>query len=554
MASPAIQSANGIGAFYSPPTPTLTGVVAGNTLVAAVWQATGTTTSVTAGGVAMTEAVVMVDAGSGNREISIWVLTGVAGGNTTFAVSVPDFVHFTVAEYAASSGVRALGSGGSATGSGTVSCPVDSTATGEACIMQVDTQGGAYGQTAGTIGGTDPVYPLANTYSDLLTFDGVSPGGTVNMTSTGGSPPVWNAVAIALLAAGGGPTYTLTAAAGAFTSLGQAVGLRFNRKVTAASGAFTMSGKAAGLLLGRKLTAASGSFALSGKAAGLLLGRKLTAASGAFVFSGKAANLVFSGSGATYTLTAASGSFSVAGQSAGLLFGRKLTAAQGTFSLSGQAAGLRLNRLLTAARGTFTFTGQNAALVFSGTGATYTLVAAAGSFTSLGQSAGLLFNRKLTAAQGTFSLSGQAAGLRLNRLLTAARGTFTFTGQNATLIWSGASTATYTLVAASGTFTVAGQAASLRLNRRLAASRGAFAVAGQPAAVLLNRILTASPGAFTLAGQSVTFRTGRVLFAARGAFQVIGNNANIVFSGAPPEGSRVNWPTVYRWPTVRSWP
>jgi hypothetical protein len=246
-----------------------------------------------------------------------------------------------------------------------------------------------------------------------------------------------------------GPTYTLTAAQGAYTLTGQA-----------------MTPKAA-----RLLTAAQGTYTLTGQAMTPKAGRLLTAAQGA------------------YTLT---------GQAAALTVARLLTAAQGAYTLTGQAMLPKAARLLTAAQGSYTLTGYDVTLTYSGEGApTYTLTAAQGAYTLTGQAATLAAARLLTAAQGAYTLTGQAAALTVARLLTAGQGSYTLTGYDVTLTYSGEGAPTYTLTAAQGAYTLTGYDAGLMLARLLLAVAGAYTLTGYPAVL-------------TYSGEGVTTRAGRI--------------------------------------------
>jgi len=97
-------------------------------------------------------------------------------------------------------------------------------------------------------------------------------------------------------AAGGGPTYTLTAATGTFTLTGQSANLKVSRKLTAATGTFSLTGISANLVYTPvsgatyTLTAQTGVFNPTGQAAAFKVSRKLTAGTGVFYFVGNAAN------------------------------------------------------------------------------------------------------------------------------------------------------------------------------------------------------------------------------------------------------------------------
>lgn len=128
-----------------------------------------------------------------------------------------------------------------------------------------------------------------------------------------------------------------------------------------------------------------------------------------------------------------------------------------------------------------------------GGGPTYTLVADGGTFTLSGGTANLVVGRKLAAAGGTYTLSGGAAGLVVGRKLAAAGGTFSLTGGDATLSYSGAGAATYTLVAAGGTYALTGGAAALKVSRSLTAQGGTFTLSGGIATLTYSGGAAASP-------------------------------------------------------------
>jgi hypothetical protein len=136
--------------------------------------------------------------------------------------------------------------------------------------------------------------------------------------------------------AAGGPTYTLTAAAGSFALTGTGAALKFNRVLGAGAGSFALTGTGAALKFNRSLSAGVGSFALTGTDASLKFNRVLSAASGGFVLTGTDATLTYTpASGATYTLTAASGAFALTGTDAALKFNRVLACNSGSIVLTG---------------------------------------------------------------------------------------------------------------------------------------------------------------------------------------------------------------------------
>ena len=166
----------------------------------------------------------------------------------------------------------------------------------------------------------------------------------------------------ATVSAGGGPTYTLTAAQGSFSLTGEATTFKAARNITASQGSYSLTGESALFKASRKLLAAYGSYTLTGEDV----------------------TLTYTPSGATYTLTAGQGSYALTGEAAAFKVARKMTASYGSFTLTGEAAGLVRGYTLTAAYGTFTYTGEASSLIVS---------------------------RKMTAAYGSYALTGQNATL-----------------------------------------------------------------------------------------------------------------------------------------------
>jgi hypothetical protein len=92
----------------------------------------------------------------------------------------------------------------------------------------------------------------------------------------------------------GGPTYTLTATAGAFALTAGGADVIANRRLFAAPVEFGWSGTAARLLASRCLSAVVGGFSVDGGAAALRAARFVSAQTGAFVLDGVDAGLRYS--------------------------------------------------------------------------------------------------------------------------------------------------------------------------------------------------------------------------------------------------------------------
>lgn len=187
------------------------------------------------------------------------------------------------------------------------------------------------------------------------------------------------------VSAGGGATYTLTAAAASLTLTGHVASLSASRVLTASATSFSLTGQDADLLARRALQAEPAAFALTGQSADLLTTRVLSASPAAIAFAG-------------------------------------------------QSAGLYARRTLQADPATITLTGQAADLAYSAApGATYTLTVTAASLAFTGQSADLLTTRRLTAEPAAFAVDGQAASLSRAYSLSAQGASFAVTGQDVAL-------------------------------------------------------------------------------------------------------------------------
>lgn len=201
MANPTIQSAvneggNSFSVVFS------SNNISGNAIVVCIFALSGVATGVTdtqgntgPGGVAYEKIIGYTD--GGNRDISIWWANDISAGSNTVNIVAnnigEEFTQATITEIPACSGIRVSNN---ATGSDDVIVSLASTLLGDICVSQLDTK--PDGQISGTIGITEPTYPLANIYNDIAAFIGTSPGGTVDMTSADGAA-LWRAVAVALI-------------------------------------------------------------------------------------------------------------------------------------------------------------------------------------------------------------------------------------------------------------------------------------------------------------------------------------------------------------------
>ncbi len=295
---------------------------------------------------------------------------------------------------------------------------------------------------------------------------------------------------------------------------------RLNGGATTLSGLLLVSFKeaAAG---GYTLTAGAGTYSLTGQAVNLRYGRKLAAAQGSYALTGRSVGLNYSG--AARTLTAAAGSYALTGQPVALKFGRRLVAAAGSYTLTGRAVNLLRGFRLTVGAGSYILTGSDAL-------ADYAITCSAGSYVLTGQPVGLRASRFLAVAAGSYALTGQSVNLRAGRKIVAAAGTYSLTGRDVALSYSGSGSKT--LPVESGTYTLTGQNVALRYSRRLVAAQGSYVLTGQAAGLLRTLRIVAASGAYTLTGQPVSLRLARVLPAAAGAYVLTGRAVTLTYSGA----------------------
>ena len=97
---------------------------------------------------------------------------------------------------------------------------------------------------------------------------------------------------------------------------------RVDYSLTCAAGNYTSTGQSATFVLAKKLNVANGSYNVTGQNATFTLAKKLTANVGQYAVSGQNAafSYVAGGSAVAYNLSCEAGSYSVAGQAAQLIF------------------------------------------------------------------------------------------------------------------------------------------------------------------------------------------------------------------------------------------
>lgn len=222
---------------------------------------------------------------------------------------------------------------------------------------------------------------------------------------------------------GGGASYTLTAAAGAYSQSGVTTTLLFKHIITAALGTYSQTGVTASLLRKYTLAPALGSYALSGVAITNPRMYILGSATGSYVLSGVNVNTL-----RDRTIIAGVGSYALTGISNTFLYARLMGTSVGNYALTGVSNNLLFKRLLSVAVGAHALSGNTVTLIFSGGAISYTMSANVGVYAISGQAANLAHGRILNAALGTYSVSGVSSGFVIGRKLIADLGTYSLLG------------------------------------------------------------------------------------------------------------------------------
>ena len=210
---------------------------------------------------------------------------------------------------------------------------------------------------------------------------------------------------------GGGPTYSLTLDAGAYSYTGSSVSLAANRAISIDAGSYAYTGSNVNLAANRVLTIDGGSYAYSGSAVSLSVGRAITLNAGNYSYSGNAAALKVS-----RKISIDSGSYSYAGSAVTLTYNPsggptyQLTLDPGVYNYTGSASPLAANRKIAINSANYSYTGSDLQL-----------------------SAG----RSITVTPGSYSISGQDVSLRASRAITIDAAVYDYSGYPVSLSYSG---------------------------------------------------------------------------------------------------------------------
>jgi len=152
----------------------------------------------------------------------------------------------------------------------------------------------------------------------------------------------------------------------------------------------------------------------------------------------------------------------------------------------------------------------------------YTMPAATGAVVLNGPVNKLAYGRVVPASAGVFALTGTDAGMRRGYTLAAVPSAFALSGKVAACHLKRA--------AVTGTFALAGQGAILRYARVFPAAKGTVTLAGPVTGMVAARFVRSTPTAYTLSGKDATLNWTSVVLhrtmpAATGALVVNGQAA-----------------------------
>lgn len=246
--------------------------------------------------------------------------------------------------------------------------------------------------------------------------------GTSRLNGTAIAIGAWRLQTQAASAAAAG-TFTAVAGADSYITLGVAI----------------LNGTPSGFTL----TASNGSYSITGEAATLSNGLPL--ADGVYSLAGQAATLS-QGTG-NFSLLATAGSYALFGFPSNSNL--QLDAANGSYAIVGENTNNGIT--LAAAFGSYAMTGEAVTLTQSG-GGSFNLSAAFGTYSITGEATNNAI--KFPAAFGSYAITGEAVTLTQagGPTLIAASGAYALTGQAVTLSESG-----FSLVATFGSYGLAGE-------------------------------------------------------------------------------------------------
>lgn len=304
---------------------------------------------------------------------------------------------------------------------------------------------------------------------------------------------------------------TISCSQGAYTSTGQATGLRWGHRCAPDSGSYSVAGQALGLRRGLRGAIDPGAYALTGQAVALRFNRLLALAAGSYALTGQSVGLV-----RALRLVLVQGTYSSSGQAVALLRALRVVLAQGAYATTGQTAALLRGLRLSVAQGGYTVTGQAVALQRA-----LRIALASGSHALVGQALAAIWTHRIVVAQGSYGLTGLDVGLfqSSDLRLQVSAGAYSVTGQALALRW------THVLQLVQGSYAVVGQAASLKRGLRAALNQGGYVLTGQDVAFPRTRRTILEQGGYAVAGQAMTGRSARRVPLDQGIYDLDGTDA-----------------------------
>jgi hypothetical protein len=368
-------------------------------------------------------------------------------------------------------------------------------------------------------------------------FTGTQPNVFLQKSSTiHGTTRTYSVVGNSLdLSTSGSTPASLDISAGAFTLAGTTTGLLFNRNLIQQLGTFSVVGNNVNLSKSVSLDVNVGTFTYNGTTTGLLFNRNLIQQLGTFSVVGqnlllqRTARLdITTGSYAVNGFNAAltkqfcidgiTSSYSLVGNSALLQRAARINATSQTYNLVGTATGLLQNRQLVSQTGTFSIAGVQIELIYTPTGATFTLDNQTGTFAVAGILANLNKHSLLSTQTGSYASAGNTLGFIRALAIQSIVGTFSIAGISVGI------NKQITLNLQIGTYTLSGNTLGFIQALALHSAPGSFSVSGKDAVFSLTKPFSLTTGTYTVSGNTVGVNRFYQLNNQPGNYFVVGSD------------------------------
>jgi len=219
--------------------------------------------------------------------------------------------------------------------------------------------------------------------------------------------------------------------------------------------------------------------------------------------------------------------FTLVGNSALLQRAARINATSQTYNLVGTTTELLQNRQLVSQTGTFSIAGVQIELIYTPTGAAFTLDnqtgtfavtgilanlnkqsilnTQIGSYVSAGNTFGFIRALAIQSIVGTFSIAGISVGINKHITLNLQIGTYTLSGNTLGFIQA------LTLHSVPGSFSVSGKDAVFSLTKSFSLTTGTYTVSGNTVGVNRFYQLNNQPGNYFVVGSDLDYFSSRNL-------------------------------------------